>query len=184
VLLPGHSNKAAFIDRDGVLNDLVDRGAGFYLGGKPFRWTAPFKRRELRLKPDIREALELIERKGYLRILVTNQPDVATGHIPPDEFERMMAIFRGLPLNSLYVCMHSPKAGCACRKPAPGMLLAARDAHAVDMSRSYMIGDMETDVIAGQAAGVRTVLVTNEVTVATAAHHRVLNIMEAALLLP
>lgn len=176
--------KAAFIDRDGVLNDLVDRGEGFLLGGTPHRWTAPWNVRELRLKPEARPALELLARKGYVRILVTNQPDIATGHINPEEFERMMTLIRELPLNGIYVCKHRPKAGCACRKPSPGMLLSGRNDHRIDMTRSYMIGDMETDIEAGQAAGVRTVLVTNDAHFVTKADHRVLNIMEAALLLP
>ncbi|MFA5185971.1 MAG: HAD-IIIA family hydrolase [Patescibacteria group bacterium] len=181
---PEHLKKAAFIDRDGVLNYLVDRGECFLLGGKPFRWTAPFTLRELRLKSNVRKALEVIGQKGYLRILVTNQPDVATGHILPDEFERMMMAFRELPLNDLYVCKHRPDDGCMCRKPAPGMLLAAQTSHGIDMARSFMIGDMETDVLAGKAAGVRTMRVTDGLEVETSADHRVRDILEAALLLP
>lgn len=174
---------AVFLDRDGVLNHLVDRGEGFLLGDRPFRYTAPFTMQELRLKPNVQEALELIRQKGYLRILVTNQPDVATGNIDPQEFKRMMDVFRALPLDALYACMHRPKDKCSCRKPAPGMLLNARDAHKIDLSRSYMIGDLETDVQAGKAAHTKTIRVCNEGT-ETSADHRVLDIMQAAQLLP
>ncbi|OGL97890.1 hypothetical protein A2318_04435 [Candidatus Uhrbacteria bacterium RIFOXYB2_FULL_45_11] len=175
--------KAVFIDRDGVLNELVDRGEGFCLGGKPIRYTAPFTMQELRLKPDVQIALELIAKKGYQRILVTNQPDIKAGRINPTEFEQMMDLFRALPLNAVYVCKHLPNDGCNCRKPLPGMLLNARDEQFVDMHNSFMIGDLETDVQAGQAAGVRTIRLCNEME-PTNANHRVLNIMEAAKLLP
>ncbi len=176
--------KAAFIDRDGVLTELVDRGEGFMLGGRPHRWTAPWNRQELRFTDQARSALELLERKGYARILVTNQPDVATGNIDPEEFERMMDLVRELPLTGIYVCLHRPKAGCACRKPLPGMLLTAQREHDLDLAASFMIGDMEGDIEAGRAAGVRTILVTYEPTIETNADHRARNILEAAQLLP
>ncbi len=176
--------KAAYIDRDGVLNHLVDRGAEFRVGGKPVRYTAPFTRHELRPMEGVNEALKRIEQKGYLRILVTNQPDVATGNIQPEEFETMMDLFRVLPLSEICICMHHPKAGCTCRKPLPGMLLSARDKHGIDMRRSYMIGDMETDIQAGKAAGVKTILVTADLAAATAADHCVLDITQASHLLP
>lgn len=179
-----HAKRAALIDRDGVINHLVDRGEGFCLGGKPFRFTAPFNIQELRLKPDVREALELIGQKGYMRILVTNQPDVATGNIPIDEFRRIMNVFRLLPFDGLCICMHHPKANCTCRKPAPGMLYAARDLHNLDLTASYMIGDMETDVQAGKAAGTHTMRVTDSPLQETDADQRVYNLMEAAMLLP
>lgn len=185
-LMPGSksSRKAAFVDRDGVLTKLVDRGEGFMLGGRPHRWTAPWNRQELRFMDEARPALELLERKGYARILVTNQPDVATGNIDPEEFERMMDLVRELPLTGIYTCLHRPKGGCACRKPLPGMLLTARGEQDLDLDASYMIGDMEGDIEAGRAAGVRTILVTHEPTVETNADHRVRSILEAAQLLP
>ena len=182
--LSNQPRKAAFLDRDGVLNFLVDRGENFRLGGKPFRLTAPFNLQEVCLVPNVREALEVIGQKGYLRILVTNQPDIATGHIQPDEFERIMDVFRALPLDAIYACTHHPKDKCACRKPAPGMLLTARDEHHIDFNRSYMIGDMETDIQVGKTVGVKTILVSDSPAGNFGADHRVKNIMEAAYLLP
>ncbi len=154
------------------------------LGGKPFRWTAPFHRRELRMKPQVDEALRIIEGKGYLRIIVTNQPDVATKNIDLDEFVLMMRYFECLNLTDILVCLHAPGGGCACRKPSPGMLLEAGQRHGIDFSRSYMIGDSETDIEAGKAAGTKTILVTPHLDAVTGAGHRVMNLMEAAALLP
>ena len=183
-MISSEENKAALVDRDGVFNELVDRGTEFFIGGVPIRWTAPFHRGELRLKPNVREALDIMRRKRYLPILVTNQPDVANGLIDPGEFERMMDVFREMPFADIFICNHRPGDGCACRKPAPGMLIAARDIYKIDMARSFMIGDMETDIQAGRAVGTKTILVTNDLGAVTIADHRVLNIMEAALLLP
>lgn len=179
-----HLQKAVFLDRDGVLNALVDRGDTFRSpDGNLIRYTAPFRRSEISLLPNVHEALMIMKHKGYARILVTNQPDISTGHIDPEEFKAMMAIFRDLPLTDIYVCTHHPHAGCSCRKPKPGMLLSARDAHAINMGASFMIGDMETDIQAGRSAGVRTMLVTSDTMVQTDADHAVTNILIAALFL-
>jgi len=177
-------NKAVFLDRDGVLNHLVDRGDTFRFGNKPIRWTAPFCLEELQLKPFVQEALELMEQKGYLRIMVTNQPDVATGNMDLREFVKIMGVFRGFPFTALYACMHHPNAGCRCRKPLPGMLTDAQRIHQIDVSTSYMVGDMETDVMAGKAAGVRTIRLSESGQESTQADHQFTNILEVAQWLP
>lgn len=177
--------KAAFFDRDGVLNDLVERGPDFRLGnGKPCPRTAPFTRKELRLKLGVDQALEIAGAKGYLRVMVTNQPDVATGNMCRHDFEEIMDVFRALPLDHRYACMHHPRDACACRKPKPGMLLTAAAVHGIDLAASYMIGDLDTDMQAGRAAGTRTILVNPDPEYVTEADHRVRFIIEAAKLLP
>lgn len=174
------SLKAVFLDRDGVLNDLVDRGKGNRINGRPIRWTAPFNRRELRIKPNAYDALQLIEQKGYLRILVTNQPDVAEGRIEPAEFAAMMEVVRRLPLDDVFVCTHAADTGCACRKPAPGMIIEACKKHGINSRRSYMVGDNESDIVAGKAVRAKTILVTPYVYATTGANCRVMSLMEAA----
>ncbi len=176
-------NKAVFIDRDGVVNELVDRGEKFVVAGKPIRWTAPWRLEELRVYPDAKAAIALMKEKGYLTILVTNQPDISTGNMQPQDFALITRAIKALPLDAVYACLHHPKRGCFCHKPAPGMLYAAGIAYSVDPKLSYMIGDRETDVDAGRAAGVHTIRVTAP-DIVTAAEHRVDGIMEAALLLP
>lgn len=175
--------KAVFLDRDGVVNHLVDRGDTFMVGGKPCRYTAPWVLAELRLCPDVRPALELMWAKDYLPILVTNQPDLATGNMRLQDFAAIVQAMQELPFAAMYACKHHPKAGCACRKPAPGMLFTAATALELDPKGSYMVGDMETDILAGKVFGARTIRVTTE-DVQTAADHRVRSIMEAARLLP
>ncbi len=177
-------NKAVFIDRDGVVNELVDRGDNFFVAGKLIRWTAPWRLEELRVYSDAKAAIALMKEKGYLTILVTNQPDIATGNMKSQDFALITRAIKALSLDAVYACLHHPKRGCFCHKPAPGLLYAAGVAYSVDPQLSYMIGDRETDVEAGKAAGVRTIRVTESDDVVTAADHRVRGIMEAALLLP
>ena len=176
--------KATIFDRDGVVNALVDRGEDFAANGFPMRFMAPFTFAEFELLPNVREALAITRERGYLNILATNQPDIALGRIQPDEFERMMAVVKAHGFDAMYVCKHRPKHGCDCRKPKPGMLLQARDEHRLDLSASYFVGDMETDVEAGIAAGVKTVLVTENLNLATRADFKVNSILHFAQLIP
>jgi D-glycero-D-manno-heptose 1,7-bisphosphate phosphatase len=93
-------------------------------------------------------------------VVVTNQPDVARGLLPPGELAAMHAVLRSLvPVDDIRVCPHDDDDGCACRKPAPGMLHSAARDHGIDLDASVMVGDRWRDIQAGQRAGCRTVLV-------------------------
>jgi D-glycero-D-manno-heptose 1,7-bisphosphate phosphatase len=95
-----------------------------------------------------------------LLIVVTNQPDVARGRVSRDEIEAIHTGLRAeLPLDDIRVCYHDDADGCACRKPAPGMLYAAAVAHDITLARSYLVGDRWRDIAAGRRAGCRTILV-------------------------
>lgn len=153
--------KAVFFDRDGVLNEVIDRGENFFVQGKKVRWTAPFNFSEFNLKSGVVEILEAIGKLGYLRILATNQPDITYGTMPPEEHERIMAVVKKLPLDDIYVCPHGRNDGCLCKKPLPGMLLEAAKKWDIHLPSSYMIGDTKSDLEAAKAAGVRSVIVTD-----------------------
>lgn len=156
-----HRQKAVFIDRDGTINEYV----GF------LRHTE-----ELTLLPGAAEAIRRIHDAGYLAIVVTNQPVIARGEVSwegLDEIHRKMETLLGLEgayIDDLFLCPHHPDAGfpgerpeykipCTCRKPRPGMLLAAAEKYNIDLADSWMIGDSSRDVQAGQAAGCRTALI-------------------------
>lgn len=173
-----------FLDCAGVLIDHVDRGPDFRATGYSERITVPFNVSELRVRPNVLDALTLMGEKGYRRIMATNQSVVATGRVPPGEYARMMDVFRAYPIDAIYACVHAADAGCDCHKPAPGMLLRAAAEHGIDLANSYMVGDRETDVMAGKAAGTHTILVSPHVYVTTGAEHRVMNVMEAAQFIP
>jgi D-glycero-D-manno-heptose 1,7-bisphosphate phosphatase len=62
----------------------------------------------------------------------------------------------------MMACTHRPKAGCACRKPKPGMLLRLAEKYNVDLAQSFMIGDRDMDIAAGKAAGTKTILIASD----------------------
>ncbi len=142
---------AVFVDRDGVLNRSAVRD------GKPY---APRRLEEFRLLPGVAAAVADLKAAGLLVIVVTNQPDIGNGLVEATVVEAMHArLAAKAPVDEIRVCPHSQSAGCDCRKPRPGMLLAAAEAWNVDLAESYMVGDRAGDVVAGRAAGCYTVFV-------------------------
>jgi len=145
----GALRRAAFLDRDGVLNRVVVRD------GKPY---PPSVLTELEILPDVLDALRALKAADLLLIVATNQPDVARGTQQRDVVESMHARLRAtLPLDDLFVCYHDDRHDCACRKPRPGLLLEAAAKHRIDLRASYMIGDRWRDMGAGRGAGCATV---------------------------
>lgn len=141
---------AVFLDRDGVLNEAIVRD------GRPY---APRRPGEVNIMPGARAALAALREAGFRLICVTNQPDVGLGLVTRDTVEAInRAIALALPLDDIFVCYHTDRDRCACRKPEPGLLLQAAARHAIDVERSFMIGDRWRDIDAGRRAGCRTVL--------------------------
>jgi D-glycero-D-manno-heptose 1,7-bisphosphate phosphatase len=142
---------AVFLDRDGVIviPEFRDR-----------RSFAPRRVADFRLYPEAAASLQRLKRAGFLLAVVTNQPDVGHGLIPRSEVDAMHAIMtRELPLDAVKACYHRQADPCDCRKPKPGMLLAAADELGIDLAKSYMVGDRGSDVEAGRAAGCTTVFI-------------------------
>lgn len=137
-----------FLDRDGVINRAYTRQ------GKPY---PPASIAELEILPEVAEALGALRKAGFLNIVVTNQPDVATGAQRREVVEAMHALLRErLPIDAIKACFHRESDGCSCRKPKPGMLIDAAREHDIDLARSYLVGDRWRDVSAGAAAGCYT----------------------------
>jgi D-glycero-D-manno-heptose 1,7-bisphosphate phosphatase len=153
--------KAIFFDRDGVVNEVIDRGESFFTQGEDTRFTAPRNYSEFRLKSGVVEVLETVGKLGYLRILVTNQPDIAYGKLPQEEHERIMAEVKKLPFDDIFICFHRRDDGCLCKKPLPGMLHEAAKKWSIHLPSSYMVGDTSNDLEAAKAAGVRSVIVSD-----------------------
>lgn len=151
--------RTVFLDRDGVINDLVYRGENFFVHGKKVRWTAPFSFSEFKLRDGVEDALNEIRGLGFLVILATNQPDVTYGMLSLENHKRIMADIEKLPLDDIFVCMHGRDGGCECKKPKPGMLLQAAEKWNIDLRSSFVVGDMASDVCAGKTAGCRTILI-------------------------
>jgi len=142
---------AVFLDRDGVINVNEVRG------GKPY---APTRLEDFLFLPGVKEATRRLKDAGFLLVVVTNQPDIANGITRQDTLDAMHALLRNkLPIDDIRICYHTDADGCDCRKPKPGMLLAAAAEHGIDLARSYMVGDRWRDVAAGKTAGCATILV-------------------------
>ncbi len=134
--------KAAFLDRDGVINRAVVHD------GRPY---APESVDAMEILPGVPEALARLREAGYALVVVTNQPDIARGTTTWDVVNGIHARMRGtLGLDDIRVCPHDDADECACRKPRPGLLLQAPH---YDMPSSVMIGDRWRDIEAGRAAG-------------------------------
>lgn len=152
--------KAIFLDRDGTINRYV----GFLRSPDDFE-----------LLPGVAEAIKFINDSGYLAIVVTNQPVIARGEVTVpqltnihNKMETLLGL-KGAYINGLYYCPHHPDSGfageikslkidCDCRKPKPGLIFqAARDFN-IDLENSWMIGDSNQDIEAGNAAGCKTIL--------------------------
>lgn len=159
-----NQQKAIFLDRDGTINKMQ----GFITKPEDFE-----------LLPGIAKAIKVINKSGYLAIVITNQPVIARGDCT---FEQLQTIHNkmetelgkeGAFVDAIYVCPHHTDKGflgerpeykcdCDCRKPKPGLLFqAARDFN-IDLSQSYMIGDSDRDVKAGENAGVKEAIKVRE----------------------
>ncbi|PIR87417.1 MAG: D,D-heptose 1,7-bisphosphate phosphatase [Candidatus Harrisonbacteria bacterium CG10_big_fil_rev_8_21_14_0_10_49_15] len=145
--------KALFLDRDGVISLALPRGV-YVLHPE-----------ELWLMPEIRELIRAARERDYLVAMISNQSVVGRGMLDLARLELIHAKMHTelLPerLDALYYCPHAPEEGCVCRKPAPGMLLKAAQEHGLHLGDSLFVGDNVTDVLAGTAAGVRTVFLNN-----------------------
>ena len=143
--------RAVFLDRDGVISRSEVRG------GKPY---APRRLEDFRLLPGVAQAVRSLKQVGFVVVVVTNQPDISNGLVNPAIVEAMHAKLKArVPVDDIRMCPHRQDAGCECRKPKPGMLLAAAKRWKIDLKNSYLVGDRDGDVIAGKAAGCYTLLV-------------------------
>jgi D-glycero-D-manno-heptose 1,7-bisphosphate phosphatase len=153
----GQKMRAVFLDRDGTIN--VEKE---YL----------HREEEFAFIPGAPEAIRLLREAGFLLVVVTNQSGISRGYYDEAALERLHAFMDeelarlGTKVDAYYFCPHHPQHGigpyrsdCACRKPLPGMLLAAAADLSIDLAVSFMVGDKLADVEAGLAAGCRPLLV-------------------------
>ncbi|WP_108651926.1 D-glycero-beta-D-manno-heptose 1,7-bisphosphate 7-phosphatase [Dongshaea marina] len=145
------SGAAVFLDRDGVIN----RDTGYVAEVDDFHF----------LEGAI-EAMQLLKKKGYQLVVVTNQSGIARGYYTEDQFLTLTEWMdwsladRGVDLDGIYYCPHHPTEGkgeylqaCQCRKPAPGMLLEGLKELKLDPASCYLVGDKESDLDAAINAG-------------------------------
>jgi D-glycero-D-manno-heptose 1,7-bisphosphate phosphatase len=149
--MTGPGAAAVFLDRDGTLN--VEKN--YMCRYEDWEWI-----------PGVVDGLKKLVETGFLLVIVSNQSGVARGYFSKEDVDALhLRVERelqreGVPIAGFYYCPHGPDEGCACRKPAPGMIVQASRALHIDLSRSYLVGDKAVDVEAGVRAGVQPLLVT------------------------
>ncbi|MEV6836537.1 HAD-IIIA family hydrolase [Streptomyces sp. NPDC051133] len=143
--------RAVLFDRDGTLVADVPHN------GDPDR---------VRLLPGAAEAVALARSHGLATAVVSNQSGIGRGLLTAEDVRRVNARADALlgGLDTWVFCPHAPDAGCACRKPRPGLVLAAADRLGVPPAACLVIGDIAADVLAARAAGARGILVPNPAT--------------------
>lgn len=148
-------NRAVFIDRDGTIN--YDPG---YLGDPD----------KVKIYPDVINSIKELKNKyGFKIIVISNQAGIARGLISHEDVksvnDRINSYFiaQGTRIDAYYYCPYHPDFNtaeqCSCRKPSPGMILTASKDHGIDLINSFMVGDMESDILAGINAGVKTIMI-------------------------
>ena len=141
---------AIFIDRDGVI---IENRPDYIRN-----WS------DVVIYPQALQALYHINNSPYKIVIVTNQSAIGRGLVSMKTAEainqRLLeeVILHGGRIDRIYMCPHSPQDSCNCRKPAPGLLIQATEELSIELSRSIMIGDAWSDLLAGQAAGVQNLV--------------------------
>ena len=163
---------AVFFDRDGILNSLVfDEVRGVM--------DSPLSADRLELFRDAPAFVQALNKRGYLVLVVTDQPFIARGRLSPIGLDRIHRKLResliGARIDGIFFCPHDPDAhaapgsrvreefatACRCRKPAPGLILRAAQSHSVDLARSFMVCRNLEDVKAGRSAALETILLAD-----------------------
>jgi D,D-heptose 1,7-bisphosphate phosphatase len=151
--------KAVFIDKDGTLVEDV-----------PYNVNPDL----INFTTGAIDALKSLKSDGYRIIIVSNQSGIAHGYFSENDFRILRKTLQemleaaGASIDGFYFCPHHPAGKvspyairCECRKPKPGLLIAAAEEHNIDLTRSWMIGDILNDVEAGTRAGCKTILINN-----------------------
>ena len=141
--------RALIVDRDGTL--IPDLGY-------------PREPNRVRLMPNAASALAQLRSAGFLIVLASNQSGIGRGMLSWRDVLAVHAQLEellhasGVALDGAYYCPHAPDDGCVCRKPRPGLLLRAADELGLDLRRSIVVGDKESDIEAGLATHSNTIL--------------------------
>jgi D,D-heptose 1,7-bisphosphate phosphatase len=168
-------NKAVFFDRDGIVNF---REVGGYI-------QTP---ENFHICEDFIASLKCAKKNGFLAVLVTNQQGIGKGVMTAEQLDKLHSYMQeklkaetGYKFDAIYYCPDLKNTGSKCRKPEPGMLLKAAEELDIDLSKSWMIGDRPSDILAGKAAGTKTILVgLQEPGPDCKPDYRVMNLIEAS----
>lgn len=160
--------RAVFLDRDGVLNRLV-------LNPATGEYESPHRTEDFYLYPGTAASLRLLQERGYMLFLVSNQPSYAKGKTSLENIEAIHALLHealigeGVAFKEYYYCYHHPQGivpgysgSCACRKPGAYFLEEAKKRYGYSAAGSWMVGDQDSDILCGRSCGLRTILIESK----------------------
>ena len=168
------SAKVVFIDRDGVINLLVERNGSM---------VSPRLFKDFKICVGAAEGLTALRKAGYQTIVVTNQPDISRGLMLEIELEKMTVALYELGVNEVLVCPHSDEDSCECRKPKPGLLLNYLRTQSTKPTEIWMVGDRQVDIDAGDAVGARSILISDDEANILPARDRTKSLLAASYLI-
>ena len=167
--------KVVFLDRDGVINALVERDD---------KMVSPRQYQDFRILEGVGEAIETLRQQNYELVVVTNQPDISRGLMLQTELDKMTQAVLALGVHQVLICPHSDEDACLCRKPKPGLLTQYLEILDSEPTELWMIGDREVDMMAGLAVVATTVLISLSRNESKLPQHSVAgNLLEAVELL-
>ena len=141
--------KTIFLDRDGIINDVVMRGSIV---------SSPRTIEEFRIREDFRLFYECISRRQYDLFVISNQPDVSRNLLSDEALGHMDDMLRShFTITEIVYCRHDDVHACPCRKPKPGMISQLLHKYGLEGNEAIIIGDSYKDILAGKAAGIRTI---------------------------
>lgn len=157
-------NGIVFLDRDGVINHLVERDG---------KLVSPRNIGDFKIHNGVFEAVLELKKAEFQIVVVTNQPDISRKKMLQSDLNKMTEELLDLGIDKIMVCPHSDEDYCHCRKPKPGMLLEHLRSIPNHPSNLWMIGDNASDISAGKSVGAKTILVASgERSVETSADFR------------
>lgn len=161
------SARGVFLDRDGVLNELV-------YNPLTMAYESPHHPEDLKLSPDIINPLRKLRERGFMLFIVSNQPSYAKSKTTLSSIKQIAQDFqseledKGITFDGAFYCYHHPDGDvpgyslrCECRKPNPFFLIKAQNEFDLDLTESWMIGDRDSDIECGRLAGCKTILIKN-----------------------
>ena len=144
------NRKAVFFDRDGVLNQLVERDGSFY---------SPQSFKDFKIYQESIDIVNQVQKLGFLAIVISNQPDIARGKLAQSTLDQMtQTLFNYIKVDDVFYCTHDDKDQCECRKPKPGLFHLAQQKYNINFDDSIMVGDTWKDVEAAKNAEVKMLL--------------------------
>lgn len=163
--------KIVFLDRDGVINKLVERDG---------RQVSPRTFADFELLPDVPIALRELRDSGFQIVVATNQPDISRGLMEIRELELMNDFMYSIGINEIQICSHSNEDNCECRKPKAGLLREYLKGLNEVVSEMWMVGDNQSDIDAGRLVNANVIQIVNGKTTALSDAEKIAsNLLEA-----